>query len=90
MDLDFARASLYVSTSVDTSFIKDDATRLKFYSLFKQGMNGDVQGNRPTMFSPVDRAKFDAWARHRGMSRATAKSEYVKQLDSVRPAWRKG
>ena len=32
--------------------------RLRFYGLYKQATQGDVQTERPGMFSPTDRAKW--------------------------------
>merc|ERR1711924_372574 len=42
--------------------------KLKAYGLFKQSNVGDVNTDRPGMFSPTDRAKWDAWEKNKGMS----------------------
>lgn len=56
---------------------------LKLYGLFKQGSVGDVVGKRPGMLDIKGRAKYDAWASRKGMSRDTAKEEYVKYVDEL-------
>jgi acyl-CoA-binding protein len=55
----------------------DNETMLKLYALFKQAKTGDVAGNRPGMFDVVGRAKYDAWAGLKGMSREAAMQAYV-------------
>ena len=59
------------------------AQLLQLYSLFKQGTLGDVQGARPGMLDIKGRAKFDAWAKKKGMSQAEAQSEYVRLVDEL-------
>lgn len=50
---------------------------LELYGLFKQGTQGDVTGSRPGMLDFKGRAKFDAWATKKGLSRDAAQNEYV-------------
>ncbi|MBI5548621.1 MAG: acyl-CoA-binding protein [Deltaproteobacteria bacterium] len=52
-------------------------TLLELYSLFKQATEGDVQGKRPGMLDLKGRAKYDAWAARRGLSREAAMQQYV-------------
>ena len=56
----------------------DNDTPLELYSYFKQGSQGDVGGDRPGGFDFVARAKYDAWAARRGMSREVAMRGYIK------------
>jgi acyl-CoA-binding protein len=55
----------------------DNETMLKLYALYKQGKAGDVAGKRPGMLDMIGRAKYDAWAALRGMSREAAMQAYV-------------
>lgn len=55
----------------------DNDTLLKLYALYKQGTQGNVKGSRPGMFDMVGRAKYDAWAKLRGMTQADAQQKYV-------------
>jgi len=55
----------------------DDMSLLKLYALFKQGIEGDVQGDRPGMMNFVARAKYDAWAGLIGKTAEAAQEEYV-------------
>ncbi len=56
---------------------------LALYSLYKQATAGDVSGKRPGMFDIKGRAKYDAWAKRKGMSREDAMREYVQLVDRL-------
>lgn len=51
--------------------------QLDLYSLFKQATKGDVSGKRPGMLDMVGRAKYDAWAKRKGMSSEDAMNAYI-------------
>lgn len=53
----------------------DDLAQL--YALYKQGSVGDVTGKRPGFTDLVGRAKYDAWAKHKGETADSAKQAYV-------------
>jgi diazepam-binding inhibitor (GABA receptor modulating acyl-CoA-binding protein) len=55
----------------------DNNTLLKLYSLFKQGMEGDVSGKRPGLTDFRGRAKYDAWAKLKGTTKDKAMEEYI-------------
>ncbi len=50
---------------------------LDLYALYKQGTDGDVRGSRPGLLDPKGRAKYDAWASRRGVTRDDARTRYV-------------
>jgi diazepam-binding inhibitor (GABA receptor modulator, acyl-CoA-binding protein) len=50
---------------------------LALYALFKQGTVGEVQGSRPGMMDFKGRAKFDAWAKQKGVSKEAAMTAYL-------------
>ncbi|GAM33442.1 acyl-CoA binding protein [Talaromyces pinophilus] len=61
------------------------AERLKLYGLYKQSMEGDVEGimDRPIGDAPdvqAEREKWDAWYSQRGSSRTEAKRRYITTL----------
>ncbi len=56
---------------------------LFMYSHFKQATAGDVQGSRPGMMDMVGRAKYDAWAKLKGMSKADAEAKYVDKINAL-------
>jgi len=61
---------------------------LQLYALYKQGSTGDVEGKRPGMLDIKGRAKYDAWAAKKGMTRDEAMGQYVALVDrllSARP-----
>lgn len=61
----------------------DTDTLLALYALFKQGSAGDVAGSRPGMLDIKGRAKYDAWAKHKGMTRDAAMEAYVALVDKL-------
>ncbi len=61
----------------------DNATLLKLYSYYKQATEGDVQGTRPGGFDFVGGAKYDAWAKLKGMPVDEAMQNYVKQVERL-------
>lgn len=61
----------------------DNATMLKLYSYYKQATEGDVRGDRPGGFDFVGAAKYDAWARLKGVTRDEAMSTYIKQVERL-------
>lgn len=56
---------------------------LFLYSHYKQGSEGDVSGKRPGMLDMVGRAKYDAWAKLKGMSKDDAMSRYIDKVESL-------
>jgi hypothetical protein len=55
----------------------DNQTLLELYALFKQATDGDVSGSRPGMLDVKGRAKFDAWAKKKGLSSEAAMKDYI-------------
>lgn len=45
-----------------------DDKKLEVYSLYKQGLIGDVNTQRPGMLDFKGKAKWDAWSGKKGMS----------------------
>eukprot|EP00439_Symbiodinium_sp_Y106_P033950 s266_g4.t1 len=56
--------------------------RLMLYGYYNQAINGDVQGERPTYFEQKDRAKYDAWAKCKGMDYDSAVAKYCEGMDA--------
>lgn len=65
------------------------STRLLLYGLYKQAMEGDVDGvmERPTLASGMgadelqrEKDKWDAWNMQRGMTRIESKRKYIEAL----------
>ncbi|MBK9037307.1 MAG: acyl-CoA-binding protein [Myxococcales bacterium] len=54
---------------------------LAMYALFKQATVGDVSGGRPGMLDLRGRAKYDAWAGRKGMTKDAAMTAYVELVD---------
>jgi acyl-CoA-binding protein len=58
-------------------------TLLELYSLYKQATEGDVKGERPGGFDFRGAAKYDAWAKRRGMSGDEAMQAYVDLVNRL-------
>jgi acyl-CoA-binding protein len=56
---------------------------LELYALYKQATSGDVSGSRPGMMDFKGRAKWDAWAGKKGMSKDGAMESYVALVDRL-------
>ena len=56
---------------------------LALYALYKQATSGDVSGSRPGMIDFKGRAKYDAWAKKKGVSRDQAMTDYVALVDRL-------
>jgi len=61
----------------------DNAALLKLYSYYKQATDGDVKDERPGGLDFVGGAKYDAWARIKGMSKDEAMQSYIKQVEKL-------
>jgi len=57
---------------------------LELYSLFKQGSEGDVAGERPGGFDFKAIAKYDAWAAKKGISKEDAMQQYVDLMKKLK------
>ncbi|ETV98631.1 hypothetical protein H310_08748 [Aphanomyces invadans] len=57
-----------------------NADKLKLYALFKQGTVGDNKSSRPGVFDVAGRAKWDAWASKKGLTKQAAQEAYVAEI----------
>ena len=71
------------ASAKETKKRPDNATLLKLYSFYKQATDGDVSGARPGGFDFVGGAKYDAWAKLKGMSADDAMTSYIKQVERL-------
>jgi acyl-CoA-binding protein len=57
--------------------------KLRLYAHYKQATEGDVSGEKPGFTDFINRAKYEAWAKLRGMSADDAMKAYVKLVERV-------
>lgn len=63
----------------------DNDTLLELYALFKQGNEGDVQGDPPSNpFDIVARAKYQAWEKKRGLTQEAAMQQYIDLVEKLK------
>jgi len=60
-----------------------ESTLLELYALYKQSGEGDVRAKRPGPLDVVGRAKYDAWAKLKGLDRDEAMGRYVALVASL-------
>jgi acyl-CoA-binding protein len=56
---------------------------LELYALFKQATIGNVEGKRPGMLDIKGRAKYDAWASKKSVTKDAAMQAYVALVDKL-------
>ena len=79
----FEDALAFVKTA-DGDFQPSNEMKLDMYALFKQATDGDVSGDRPGMMDFVGRAKYDAWAKLKGLSTDDAMQRYVDTIADLK------
>jgi len=57
--------------------------KLKLYAHYKQATEGDVTGEKPAFTDFVNRAKYEAWAKVKGMKAEEAMAAYIKLVERV-------
>jgi diazepam-binding inhibitor (GABA receptor modulator, acyl-CoA-binding protein) len=62
----------------------DSETLLKLYSLYKQGKESDVTGERPGFADFKGRAKYDAWEKLKGTSKEKAMQDYIDLVEKLK------
>lgn len=53
------------------------------YAHYKQATEGDVGGSRPGRLDMIGRAKYDAWAKAKGLTTEEAMGRYVDKVASL-------
>jgi diazepam-binding inhibitor (GABA receptor modulator, acyl-CoA-binding protein) len=61
----------------------DNNDMLFLYAHYKQGAEGDVKGDRPGMLDMVGRAKYDAWAKLKGVKPEEAMKKYADKVSAL-------
>lgn len=69
---------------VELSEAPEMQDKLKLYALFKQANLGDVEGERPSTVNFVAQAKYDAWAKLKGLSKMDAMQQYIDLVNHLK------
>jgi len=67
----------------DGPYQPSNSTKLRFYSLFKQGTEGKCTQGKPNVWNVVARAKWEAWNRLGDMDKNDAMAEYIEELKKI-------
>ncbi len=62
----------------------DNETLLRLYAYYKQATSGDVTGKRPGFMDMVGQAKYDAWAKVKGMSKEASMQAYIDLVTKLK------
>jgi diazepam-binding inhibitor (GABA receptor modulator, acyl-CoA-binding protein) len=76
----------FEAASQSVKKLKEDPgndAKLQLYALYKQGTEGDVEGKRPGFTDMIGRAKYDAWAKAKGLSANDAMKKYIDLVKSL-------
>jgi diazepam-binding inhibitor (GABA receptor modulating acyl-CoA-binding protein) len=73
-----------VSDSKQLAVKPSNESLLNLYSLYKQATEGDVNGDGPSMFDFVAKAKYEAWASLKGKSKEQAMLEYIELVRKLK------
>ncbi|KYP15940.1 acyl-CoA-binding protein [Flavihumibacter sp. CACIAM 22H1] len=73
-----------VADSKNLSERPSNETLLQLYSLYKQATEGDVNGEAPSMFDFVAKAKYEAWSSLQGKSKEAAQQEYISLVQKLK------
>jgi diazepam-binding inhibitor (GABA receptor modulator, acyl-CoA-binding protein) len=76
----------FEAASQSVKKLKEDPgsdVKLQLYALYKQGTDGDVAGKRPGFTDMIGRAKYDAWAKVKGLSGDEAMKKYIDLVKSL-------
>ena len=84
-DLDnLFQTAVIQAKSLPTRPSNDDL--LALYAHYKQATLGEASGKRPGFTDPVGRAKYDAWAKLKGLSQPAAMQAYVDLVERLKQA----
>ncbi|XP_053545762.1 acyl-CoA-binding protein [Bombina bombina] len=61
-----------------------DEQLLALYAFYKQATVGDVNTERPGMLDFKGKAKWDAWAAKKGVSKEEARAQYIKLVETLK------
>jgi len=86
-DADEQLRARFKQAAKDSLRLADSASKkaqLQLYGLYRQATAGDVIGDRPGLLQFADRAKYDAWARNRGMLKPAAMAGFIAQVETLK------
>ena len=83
MSFEDATARMSSNDIADQVSALSNEDKLELYGLFKQATVGDCNTERPGMFDPKGKAKWDAWKAKEGMSSDDAKAGYVSKVQAL-------
>lgn len=61
----------------------DNEALLDLYAFYKQATVGDASGDRPGVMDVTGRAKYDAWAKRKGLAREAAMADYAALVEKL-------
>lgn len=67
----------------DGPFKPSNEVKLQMYAWYSQATKGDVSGKRPSMLDMIGRAKYDAWAKVKGLSADDAMQAYIDKVNEI-------
>ena len=81
----FEKAVKLASSPEGGKWSLSNAQKTTMYGCYKKVHVGDVQGDRPGMFSPVARQKWDGWKEASALSEEEAMKKYIAIVGEFAP-----
>lgn len=64
--------------------------RMRLWGLYQQARHGDCETVAPDVYNVVEREKWEAWRRNRGLSMSVAQARYISAVDELHSGGRLG
>ena len=80
---EFEGAAKRLEANVSISDSLSNEKKLEIYSLYKQGMIGDCNTDKPGMLDFKGKAKWEAWNARKGTSKEDAQKAYIELINEL-------
>jgi diazepam-binding inhibitor (GABA receptor modulator, acyl-CoA-binding protein) len=80
---DFEGAAKRLEANAGISESLSNEKKLEIYSLYKQGMIGDCNTDKPGMLDFKGKAKWEAWNARKGTSQEDAQKAYIELINEL-------
>jgi diazepam-binding inhibitor (GABA receptor modulator, acyl-CoA-binding protein) len=80
---EFEATAKRLEANVSVSDSLSNEKKLEIYSLYKQGMIGDCNTDKPGMLDFKGKAKWEAWNARKGTSKEDAQKAYIELVNEL-------
>jgi diazepam-binding inhibitor (GABA receptor modulating acyl-CoA-binding protein) len=80
---EFEAAAKKLEANASVSETLSNEKKLEIYSLYKQGMIGDCNTDKPGMLDFKGKAKWEAWNARKGQSKEDSQKAYIELINEL-------